>query len=227
VRQGDMLKTVLPCTLNQRATGAVIMGNLPHPYETSTIEKTIAYRKEIDALLPPGSDFMPCMTCYLTDDITPEEVVRGFKEGVWRAVKLYMANQKGQGGTTGSQHGVRDLIGCYPVFEAMEKHRIPLLGHFEAVEEEVDEFDREIVSAERDLKPILETFPGLSVVFEHITDSRAADFVAERSYNLHATVTAHHLMINRNAMFWGGMTPDHYCKPVPSANLTGLKSANM
>jgi len=212
VRDGDMLRIVLPCTLKQRATGAIIMPNLADPI--STIEKANAYRERITALLD-GYDFVPCMTLYLTDHTDPEEVVRGFEEGVWRAVKLYMANQKGQGGTTGSAHGVKDLLGRYPVFEAMEKHNIPLLGHFEAVEEDVDEFDREIVSADRDLKPILKSFPGLPVVFEHLTDGRAADFVAEVDHNIHATVTAHHLMINRNAMFWGGMNPGHYCKPVP------------
>ena len=223
IRNGQMLRTVLPCTLNQCTTGAVIMGNLPHPHETSTIAKCRSYRAEIDGAIhdalyqnhTSNEEFWPCMTCYLTDQISPEEVVRGFQEGVWRAVKLYMANQQGQGGTTGSQHGVRDLRGRYPVFEAMEKYGIPLLGHFEAVEEEVDEFDREIVSVERDLKPILRSFPGLPVVFEHITDARAADFVAETTYNIRATVTAHHLRINRNAMFWEGMNPGHYCKPVP------------
>lgn len=223
LRNGKMAKTVFPSTLKQRATGAVIMGNLPHPYETSTIEKAVAYRKEIISLLPLGSDFMPCMTCYLTDDISPDEVVRGFKEGVWRAVKLYMANQQGQGGTTGSQHGVKNLCGRYTVFEAMEKHQIPLLGHFEAVEKDVDEFDREIVSVERDLQPLLNAFPGLQIVFEHITDGRAADFVAEETRNIYATVTAHHLIINRNAMFWGGMNPESYCKPVPKRESHRLK----
>ncbi len=223
IRDGDMLKTVLPCTLKQRPTGAVIMGNLKHPDETSTIEKTLAYQQRIMSALPKDSDFVPKMTCYLTDHISPEEVVRGFKEGVWCAVKLYMANQKGQGGTTGSQHGVRDLLGRYKVFESMEKHKIPLLGHFEAVEEDVDEFDREIVSLDRDLKPILKSFPGLPVVFEHITDGRAADFVAEANHQIYATVTAHHLMINRNAMFWGGMNPDKYCKPVPKRETHRLR----
>ena len=129
----------------------------------------------------------------------------------------FMADQNGQGGTTGSAHGVKNLLARYPVFKVMEKHRIPLLGHFEAVEEDVDEFDREIVSVERDLKPILKSFPGLPVIFEHLTDGRAAEFVAEYNHpgGLYATVTAHHLMINRNAMFWGGMNPGHYCKPVP------------
>ena len=227
VRDGEMLKAVLPCTLRQCAIGAIIMPNLDDPI--STIEKAKTYRDRIIhirdnygmdlegpfGVFIAGRDFTPCMTLYLTDDISPEEVVRGYKEGVWRAVKLYMANQKGQGGTTGSAHGVKNLRARYKVFEAMEKHKIPLLGHFEAVEEDVDEFDREIVSVDRDLKPILTSFPGLPVVFEHITDGRAADFVAEVNHNIHATVTAHHLMINRNAMFWGGMNSGYYCKPVP------------
>ena len=212
IRDGEMMKTVLPSTLNQRATGAIIMPNLTDPI--STIEKARAYRNRITTLLD-DSDFVPCMTCYLTDHIDPEEIVRGFEEGVWRAVKLYMANQKGQGGTTGSAHGVKNLIGRYQIFEAMEKHKIPLLGHFEAVEEDVDEFDREIVSVNRDLKPILKSFPELPIVFEHLTDGRAADFIAEVDRNIYATVTAHHLMINRNAMFWGDMNPGQYCKPVP------------
>ena len=215
IRTTEMLTTVLPCTLKQHTMGAVIMGNLKHPYEISTIQKAVEYRKYIKEHLPRNSDFNPRMTLYLTDGITPEEVVRGFEEDVWCAVKLYMANQKGQGGTTGSQHGVKNLLGRYRVFEAMERRSIPLLGHFEAVEEDVDEFDREIVSLERDLKPLLKAFPGLPVVFEHITDGRAADFVAEVNHNIQATVTAHHLMINRNAMFWGGMNSGHYCKPVP------------
>ncbi len=223
VRDGEMLKNVLPCTLKQHATGAVIMGNLVHPDEISTIEKAVAYHNRIVSVLPPGSDFVPCMTCYLTDDISPEEVVYGFKQGIWCAVKLYMADQQGQGGTTGSQHGVKNLRGRYRVFEAMEKHQIPLLGHFEAVEEDVDEFDREIVFLERDLQPLLNAFPEMIVVFEHITDGRAADFVAQAPYNINATVTAHHLMINRNAMFWGGLNPEKYCKPVPKREPHRLK----
>ena len=222
IRDGEMMKTVLPSTLNQRATGAIIMPNLADPI--STIEKAKAYRDRITALLD-GSDFVPCMTLYLTDHIDPEEVVRGFEEGVWRAVKLYMANQKGQGGTTGSAHGVKNLLGRYRVFKAMEKHKIPLLGHFEAVEEDVDEFDREIVSVDRDLKPILKSFPGLPVVFEHLTDGHAADFIAGYNHpgGLYATVTTHHLMINRNTMFWGGMNPGNYCKPVPKRETHRVK----
>ncbi|MCX6786655.1 MAG: dihydroorotase [Candidatus Kaiserbacteria bacterium] len=223
LRTGKMLKTVLPCTLNQRATGAVIMGNIPYPNQTSTIAKALAYRKEITSLIPVDSDFNPRMTYYLTDDTSPEEVMRGYEEGVWCAAKLYMANQKGHGGTTGSQHGVKNLLGRYPVFAAMEREGIPLLGHFEAVEEDVDEFDREIVSLERDLIPLLKAFPELMVVFEHITDGRAADFVAQAPYQIRATVTAHHLMMNRNAMFWIGMNPANYCRPVPKREDHRLK----
>ena len=231
VRDVDMLRNVLPCTLNQRAIGAVIMGNLKHPDETSTIEKAKGYRWRIRAMLgilqtfgvTTNKDFEPRMTCYLTDEITPEEVVRGFKEGVWCGVKLYMADQRGLGGTTNSGHGVKNLLGRYPVFEAMEREGIPLLGHFEAVEPEIDEFDREIVSVERDLDPLLVSFPGLPVVFEHITDGRAAAFVAEVKHNIQATVTAHHLMINRNEMFRNGMNPVHFCKPVPKREMYRLK----
>jgi dihydroorotase len=201
------------------------MPNL-QPDPITTVEQAIAYRDRINEVrneffmnrvpfIGSGEDqFTPCMTCYLTDHTDPAEVVRGFKEGVWRAVKLYMADQNGQGGTTGSAHGVRNLRGCYPVFEAMQEHGIPLLGHFEAVERDVDEFDREIVSVERDLQPLLSTFPGLKVVFEHITDYRAADFVAQTEHYVRATVTAHHLMLNRNDLFWGGMNPLNWCKPV-------------
>jgi len=226
-RDGQMLEAVLPCTLRQRARGAVFMGNLGAENATTTIERALAYRERIKAVRDQfflnrvpyvgtgEKNFTPCMTLYLTDDITPEEVVRGYYAGAWQAVKLYLADQNGQGGTTGSQQGVRNLKGRYPVFAAMEENGIPLLGHFEAVEPEVDEFDREVVSLERDLMPILGRFPKLFVVFEHLTDGRAADFVADELYDfLFATVTAHHLIINRNALFKGGLCPVNYCKPV-------------
>lgn len=213
VRDDEMLKIVLPCTLNQRATGAVIIGNLKEPI--STIERALAYRERIKAALPPGSDFKPRMTLYLTDEIGPEEVVRGFEEDIWCAVKLFLTDQTGQGGSTGSKYAVRNILGRYPIFEAMEKRGIPLLSHSEVAEKDVDEFDREIVFVERHLIPLLQAFPCLPFVFEHITDGRAADFVAEADHNIHATVTLHHLIINRNAMFWNGMNPLNYCKPVP------------
>lgn len=221
VRDGDLLKKVLPSTINQHATGAVIMGNLPEP--TSTIERTRAYRDRIKAHIPTDSDFVPYMTAYLTDGISPEEIVRGHQEGVWCAVKLYMAKQDGTGGTTGSSHGVRDLRKRDKVFAAMEKHRIPLLGHFEAVEDRVDEFDREIVSVERDVEWLVKSFPGLPIVFEHITDGRAADYVAEVDHEMYATITAHHPMINRNALFKDGLNPGHWCKPVPKREVHRAK----
>jgi dihydroorotase len=218
----DMMYAVLPCTLAQRPTGAVIMGNLAAPDHTYSIDNALAYILRIKKLLIPKDDFKIVMTCYLTDDVTPYEVVRGYELGVWRAVKLYMAKQDGSGGTTNSGHGVKNLIGRYPIFEAMEKHGIPLLGHFEAVEDDVDEFDREVVSLERDLSPIREEFPQLQIVVEHVTDGRMADYVAETS-NTYATVTAHHLIENRNALFRGGLNPLHYCKPVLKEEAHRLK----
>jgi len=212
LRDGNMLEAVLPHTLSSQADAAVIMGNLPHPFETSRIDRAVSYRMEIEGLLPEGSTFKPIMTCYLTDAITPEEVVRGFKEGAWRAVKLYLA---GANGTTNSGHGVKNLRGRYPVFAAMEKAGIPLLGHFETVEPGIDEFDREIISVHLDLAPLIKSFPALPIVFEHLSDGRAADFILSTGPNVYATVTAHHLMITRNNMFTGGMQPLNYCKPVP------------
>lgn len=223
LRRGEMLRQIFPCTLEEQAHGALIMTNLmkmtdkgPVSDPVDSIEKGIAYKKEILRAIPEDSTFEPDLALYLTDHISPDEVVEGFHRGIWRAVKLYMADQNGEGGTTGSAHGVRDLCGRYKVFEAMEKHQIPLLGHWEAVEEDVDEFDREIVSLDRDLQPTLTSFPGMPVVFEHLTDGRAAEFVAEYYHpgGLYATVTAHHMILNRNALFWGGMNPLNYCKPV-------------
>ncbi len=215
LRDGDMLRTVLPHTLASQATAAVIMGNLPPPNEISTIVKAIAYRDRIISMLPPGSDFTPIMTCYLTDETAPEDVVSGYKEGVWRAVKLYLARKDGSGGTSHSSRAVKDIRGRYPVFAAMEKEGIPLLGHFESVDPEIDEFDREMICLYLNVIPLHEAFPGLKIVFEHITDNRSAEFVVSAGDNVFATVTAHHLMINRNAMFDGGMNPFKYCKPVP------------
>lgn len=212
-----MLQTVLPLTLRQKARGALIMPNLVPPDHIDTLGKAVAYRQRIEAAEPDlfgECDFTPVMTGYLTDEMTPGTVVHGFKEGAWRAMKLYLADKKGEGGTTNSGHGVRDLTGRYPVFEAMQEHRIPLLGHFEAAEGDVDEFDREIVSVERDLALILDEFPELPVVMEHLSDGRAADFVDGSDYkNLYATVTVHHMVANRNILFRDGMNPKFGCKP--------------
>lgn len=212
LRDGDMMANVLPSTLAQRARGALVMPNLAEPIITA--ERALAYRERILACRGAESDFAPILACYLTDRTTPDEVVEGYRQNAWGAVKLYMADQNGQGGTTGSAHGVRDLASRYPVFEAMERHGIPLLGHFEAVERDVDEFDREAVSVERDMAPIRSRFPGLPIVAEHVTDGRMADYVAAAGDRTYATVTAHHLRLNRNDLFWGGLAPDHWCKPV-------------
>ena len=212
LRRDQMLTTVLPYTLRWCA-GAVAMGNLGQEFETSTIARAIAYREQILAQIPPGRDFKLAMTCYLTDRINAEEVVRGYEEGVWDAVKLMFA---GPDGTTGAKNGVQDLLGRYPIFAAMEKAGIPLLGHWETVLPDIDLFDREIRSIECDLAPIVKAFPGLRIVVEHITDGRSADFVIAAGDNVFATVTPHHLLVNRNFMFDRGlMCPVNYCKPVP------------
>ena len=212
IREGEMMAKVLPCTISQRATGALIMPNLAEP--VSNTVRALSYLSSIQDLIPPGSDFKPKLALYLTDDISPSEVVSGFQTGLWAAVKLYLADKKGSGGTTNSSHGVRYLPGRYPVFAAMEKYKIPLLVHGELPESEVDEFDREIDFVYRELIPLLEAFPALPVVFEHVTDSRAAEIIAEHPANIRATVTAHHLMLSRNALFRSGLNPGHWCKPV-------------
>ncbi|MCC2630530.1 MAG: dihydroorotase [Candidatus Paceibacter sp.] len=223
VNEGDMMYTVLPYTLRQRPTGAVLMGNLEHPYETSTIEKTQAYARRVRSLIPAGCDFDPLFTCYMTDDISPQEVVAGYKQNVWGAVKLYLADKKGKGGTTNSQHGVRDLVGRYPVLESMAEHDIPFLTHCEAPDADVDEFDREIVGLERYIKPALKAVPGLRVVIEHVGDGRVADFVAGTGYNVRATVTIQGMKLNRNALFQGGLCPGHWYKPVAKREEHRLK----
>jgi len=215
VRDGEVMSLVLPATVCQQASGALIMPNLKYPDQIDTPEKVEAYYRRIKETLPWWSDFEPRLALYLTDTTPASEIKKWIDTGYLTAVKLYMADKNGEGGTTGSQHGVRNLLGRYPVFEMMEKHGIPLLGHFEAAEREVDEFDREIVSIERDLVPLIKVFPGLKVVFEHITDGRSADFVAEVDHPIYATATPQGMMINRNAMFLGGMNPGNYCKPVP------------
>ena len=216
-RMGNMLKLVLPYTLRQQAQAGVIMGNHGEGKETSTIAKTVPRIKEVRRCLKEHGylrKFTPIFTCYLTDDLSVAELVEGFRHDYWRAVKVYLADKKGEGGTTNSQHGVRDLKGRYRLFAAMEKFGIPLLGHWEAPEEGADEFDREKISIERDLAPIRKRFPDLRIVVEHLTTKDAADFVNEAGDNTYATVTSQHLMLNRNALFRGGLCPQHWCKPV-------------
>jgi dihydroorotase len=165
------------------------------------------YRQRIIAAA--GGGFTPLMTCYLTDDVDPDEIGRGHGAGVWVAAKLYPANA-----TTNSARGVSDVRNIHPALERMQGIGMPLLVHGEVTDPDVDVFDREAVFIERVLGPLTRDFPELKIVLEHITTAEAADFVGEAGPSVAATVTPHHLLINRNAMFAGGLRPHAYCLPV-------------
>ena len=206
LRDGALLQAVLPSTAAQFAR-AIVMPNLSPPI--TTVAAALAYRQRILAALPDGSGFTPLLTAYLTDTIDPAELERGFAEGVFTACKLYPANA-----TTNSAAGVSDLAKLSAVFETLERIGMPLLIHGEVTDAEIDIFDREAVFIERHLEPLLRRHPGLKVVLEHITTAEAAAFVAASDFKLAATITPHHLHINRNAMFRGGLRPDFFCLPV-------------
>ena len=206
LRDGAMLAAVAGHTARTFAR-AIVMPNLQPP--VTTVAAASAYRARILAALPEGVDFTPLMTCYLTDDADPAEVVRGHAEGVWAACKLYPA-----GATTNSAHGVTDLAAIHPVLEAMQRAGMPLLIHGEVTDPEVDIFDREAVFIDRVLTPLLADFPALKVVLEHITTAEAAQFVAAGDARLAATITPQHLLLGRNALFDGGLRPHAYCLPV-------------
>ncbi|MEO6227725.1 MAG: dihydroorotase [Thermomonas sp.] len=206
VRDGAMLATVVPDTARQFAR-AIIMPNLQPP--VMTVEHARAYRARIQAALPTGSRFDPLMTLYLTDSTSPAEIERAKTSGFVHALKYYPA-----GATTNSENGVTDLKRISAVLSAMEKHDIPLLMHGEVTDAEVDVFDREALFIERHLSPLVHAFPGLRIVLEHITTRAGAQFVAEAPGNVAATITVHHLLLNRNALFAGGLRPHHYCLPV-------------
>jgi dihydroorotase len=206
LRDGKMLATVLPFTVRQFAR-AIVMPNLLPPI--TTVAAARAYRRRIVDALPMGADFTPLMTCYLTDATEPEEVARGWREGVFAAVKLYPARA-----TTNSADGVTDYDRISPVLDRMARLGMPLLIHGEVTDPEVDVFDREAVFIERVLEPVRQRFPGLRIVLEHITTEEAVDYVVSAGPNLAATVTAHHLVINRNAIFAGGIRPHFYCLPI-------------
>ncbi len=206
LRDGDVLKAVLPDTA-RRFARAIVMPNLMPP--VTTVEHASAYHARILAALPPGASFEPLMTLYLTDLTTPDEIARVKASGFVHALKYYPA-----GATTNSENGVTSLERISPVLEAMQKHDVPLLLHGEVTDSAIDIFDREAVFIERHLEPLVRSFPGLRVVLEHITTRAAAQFVREAPGNVAATVTAHHLLLNRNAMFAGGLRPHHYCLPV-------------
>jgi dihydroorotase len=206
LRDGEILRAVLAATVRQFAR-AIIMPNLVPP--VTTPEAARAYRERILSALPPGSQFQPLMTCYLTDESDPHEIARGHAEGVFTAAKLYPAHA-----TTNADFGVTDVTRIYRVFERMEQIGMPLLVHGEATDPAVDVFDREQVFLDQTLIPLLERFPTLKVVLEHVTTVAGVQLVAASSGRLGATVTPHHLMINRNAMFAGGIRPHMYCLPV-------------
>jgi len=206
LRDGGALKAVLPDTARQFAR-AIVMPNLRPPVTTTAL--AIEYRERILNALPVGANFEPLMTLYLTDKTTAEEIERAKASGIVHGVKLYPA-----GATTNSDSGVTNLGHCVAALEAMEKLGVPLLTHAEVTDSDVDVFDRERVFIERNMIPLLNRFPNLKVVFEHITTRDAADFVLQSPSNVAATITAHHLLMNRNDMFKGGIQPHHYCLPI-------------
>jgi dihydroorotase len=205
LRDDLALAAVLPHTARQFGR-AIVMPNLRPPVTTAA--QAIAYRQRILAALPPGAGFEPLMTLYLTDQLAPDEIARARDAGVV-AVKLYPA-----GATTNSDAGVTDLRKTYPTLEAMQRLGLLLLVHGEVTDPAVDVFDREAVFIDRVMTPLRRDFPDLKIVFEHITTKEAAQFVAEADARLAATVTAHHLLYNRNALFTGGVRPHYYCLPV-------------
>jgi dihydroorotase len=206
LRDGDALKTVLPHTAAQFSR-AIVMPNLKPP--VTTTELAGAYRQRILAALPEGMSFQPLMTLYLTDNTPPDEIRRAKDSGFVHAVKLYPA-----GATTNSDAGVTDLRKCYKTLEVMQEVGMPFLVHGEVTSPEIDLFDREAVFIDTVMKPLRADMPELKVVFEHITTSDAAAYVAEASGPIAATITAHHLLYNRNEIFKGGIRPHYYCLPV-------------
>ena len=205
LRDGEALRTVVPHTAAQFGR-AIIMPNLKPPVTTAA--QALAYRARIQAAVPAGLDFEPLMTLYLTDNLPADEIVRARDAGVV-ACKLYPA-----GATTNSDAGVTDIRKTYQTLEAMQKAGVLLLVHGEVTSPDIDLFDREAVFIEQQLEPLRKDFPGLKIVMEHITTKEAAQYVAQADANLGATITAHHLLYNRNALFTGGIRPHYYCLPV-------------
>jgi len=208
LREGAVLRAVLPYTAHTFAR-AIVMPNLRPPVTTTA--RAVSYRSEIQKALPSDVDFTPLMTLYLSDRTDPDDLAQGYEQGVLTAAKLYPAHA-----TTNTEQGVSDIKNIYEVLERMQRIGMPLLIHGEATGEDVDVFDREAVFIERTLIALRRDMPALKIVFEHITTLDAAAYVTEngRDGKLAATITPHHLMINRNAMFKGGLRPHYYCLPV-------------
>ena len=206
LRDGPFMASVLPDTA-LRFARAIVMPNLKSPVRTT--QEALAYRGRILSALPEDADFEPLMTLYLTEDTPPEEIALAKRSGRVHGVKLYPA-----GATTHADAGVTRISRCFNALEKMEEQGLPLLVHGEVTDPEVDVFDREAVFIEEVLSPLLVRFPGLRVVLEHITTREAAQFVEVTGANVAATITAHHLLLNRNALFQGGIRPHHFCLPV-------------
>ena len=206
LRDGDALKAVLPDTAN-RFGRAIVMPNLRPPVTTTAL--AAEYRQRILDAIPAGANFEPLMTLYLTDNTSAAEITRAKASGFVHGVKLYPA-----GATTNSDSGVSSLDACGEALEAMQESGMPLLVHAEVTDADVDVFDRERVFIDRHMQPLLTKYPELKVVFEHITTKDAAEFVVSAPSNVAATITPHHLLMNRNAMFTGGIRPHHYCLPI-------------
>ena len=204
LRDGAMMERVAPYTARHFGR-AIVMPNLAPP--VTSVEAARDYRKRILGATPPG--FTPLMTCYLTDQASPDEIARGFDEGVWIAAKLYPA-----GATTNSASGVTDIRNLHPALARMETIGMTLCVHGEVTDSDVDVFDREAVFIDRILSDVVRDFPGLRIVFEHITTAEAVEFVEAAGPNIGATVTPQHLILNRNAIFTGGLRPHAYCLPV-------------
>jgi len=211
-RDDDMLSSVVPATVAEFAR-AIVMPNLVPP--VTTVAGAEAYRDRINAAVPKGLEFKPLMTAYLTDQTSADELRQGFAAGVFVAVKLYP-----QGATTNSASGVSDIANVMSVLETMQEIGMPLLIHGEVTDPDIDIFDREAVFIERVLTPLIAKLPGLKVVFEHVTTKEAVDFVlAGDAKTLAATITAHHLVINRSDLFKGGIRPHLYCLPIAKREL--------
>jgi dihydroorotase len=206
VRNGDILKTVLPHTARQFAR-AIIMPNLKPP--VTTVTQALLYREEILAALPQGTNFTPLMTLYLTAATTVADIKAAADSEHVYAVKLYPA-----GATTNSDAGVADIKTIYPLLAALEKYELPLLLHGEVTDEACDIFDRERVFIDRHLTAIVRDFPALRVVLEHLTTGEAVQFVESAGDNIGATITPQHLLFNRNAILAGGIKPHYYCLPI-------------
>ena len=206
LRDGDVMKAVLPHTTSWCGR-AIVMPNLVPPVVSGA--EAAAYRDRITAALPDGTDFTPLMTLYLTEQTKADDLAAAITTGIATAVKLYPA-----GATTNSASGVRDIETVIPVLEALAETGAPLLVHGEVTDPDVDIFDREAVFIDRVMEPLRARLPQLKIVFEHITTKQAADYVRSSGDNLAATVTPHHLIINRNAYLAGGIKPHYYCLPV-------------